>query len=242
MKKIQVFLWLAVLWIGLINHATSQSNHAQATSVVKSELKDSLKVDLSVEARGVYDFRNYYADPGFGPATIPMGNGVDNGKRSLFDISSAVLGITKELSLSEGDTIKLGVQANLNKELTLTSVYAEWQGFKIGKITTIFCDSDACDLVGGKFVQVQWQYKLIPRLNLALAVEKAPDLVIYPKEEKEDRDKQVLRSYNNIPAASARIRYEQAKKWHAQLGGFVQGPGVPQYKRQDRLLHACLGH
>jgi hypothetical protein len=219
MKQLKRLLWLAGLLVGTGtgNLAAAQNDHEQ---ISESEPSSALKVKASIEARGAYDFRNYYAAPDFGPATIPMKGDINNKKRFLFDIPSASLSIEKELPLAGEEALKLVVQANLKKELALKSVYADFKGFRIGKSTTNFCDPDACGLVGGRFVQARWQHKWQHKLNtlfgFAVAIEDTPDLVIYPKEK--DQAKKPLKPNKNIPAVSARVRYEQEKLWHVQLG------------------------
>ena len=219
MKKLQQLLWLVGLLLGTVHQVAAQDTQERIT---KEKPNDTLKVGVSVEARGAYDVRNYHAEPDFAPAAIPMKSDRDNSKSYLFDISSAALNIEKEMPLSGKETVKLVVQTKLKKELALKSVYADFKGFRIGKATTNFCDPDACGLVGGNFVQVRWQYQLTPPLSFAVAMEQAPELVIYPKEKEEDRDKQTIRAFNNIPAVNAQIRYEQEKSWHIQASGLLR--------------------
>jgi hypothetical protein len=226
-KKLQRLLWLAGLLVGSSNVAAAQHSHEQ---ISEDKPSSTLKVKASLEARGAYDFKNYYAAPDFGPATIPMVSDANNRKCFLFDIPSAVLNIEKELSVSGGDIMKIVIHTNLKKALELKSVYADVKGFRIGKATSSFCDPDACGLVGGRFLQARWQHKLNTLFGVVVAVEEAPDLVIYPKEKKEDRDKQPLRPYKNIPAVSAHVRYEQEKLWHVQLGGLLR---VLEYRNTD---------
>jgi DcaP outer membrane protein len=76
--------------------------------------------------------------------------------------------------------------------------------------------------VNGKFLQARWQQKLTPLFSYAVAIEEAPDLVIYPTVKKEDRDKQTLQLQKNIPAISAYARYEQEKLWHVQVSGLLR--------------------
>lgn len=218
-RKLQRLLWLAGLLVGSSGAVAAQHNHEQPS---KSEPSSTLKVKVSLGARGAYDFKNYHAEPDFGPATIPMVSDANNRKRFLFDIPSAVLSIEKELPVSGGDIIKIVIQTNLKRALELNGVYADFKGFRIGKATSNFCDPDACDLVGGKFLQARWQHKLNTLFGFAVAIEEAPDLMIYPKEEKAEQDKKPLRPYRNIPAVSAHVRYEQEKWWHVQLGGLLR--------------------
>ncbi len=219
----QQLLWVITgLLLGASSLATAQRAPEQTEQTVKDKPSDTLKVGVSVEVRGAYDFRNYYAVPDFGPATIPMKGDVNNSKRFLFDIPSASLSIEKELPLAGGEAVKLVVQANLKKELALKSVYADFKGFRIGKSMTNFCDPDACDLVGGRFVQARWQHQLNTSFSYAVAIEEAPDLVIYPEIKKEDRAKQNLQPHKNIPAISANVRCEQKKLWHVQVSGLVK--------------------
>jgi hypothetical protein len=235
MKQLKPLLWLAGLLVGSSNVAAAQDNHEQLS---KDKPSSTLKVKASIEARGAYDFKNYHAKPDFGPSTIPMGSDADNnGNQSLFDISSAVLGIEKELSVPDGDIIKIVLQTNLKKELGLKSVYADFNGFRVGKATSNFCDPDACDLVGGRFLQARWQHKLNTLFGFAVAIEETPDLVIYPKEKKEDLDKKPLKPTKNIPAVSAHVRYGQEKLWHLQLGGLFR---VLEYHNTDTKIDVYI--
>ncbi len=228
-KNLQQLLWLTGLLVGTSNLVAAQ-NHKQSP---EGNPSSTLKVKASVEVRGAYGFKNCYAAPDFGPATIPMQSDPNNRERFLFDIPSAVLSIEKELPLAEGEVIKLVVQTHLKKELGLKNVYADFKGFRIGQAITNFCDPDACDLVGGRFVQVRWQHPLNPFCGLTVAIEQAPDLVIYPKEKKADQDKKPLRTHKNIPALSANVRYEQGKLWHVQLGGLFR---VLEYRNTNTKL------
>ncbi|MFM2428762.1 MAG: hypothetical protein RL012_646 [Bacteroidota bacterium] len=217
-KRLQQLLWLTGLLLGGSNLAAAQSHG----KTVGDKPNDTLKVNVSVEAGGAYDFKNYHAEPGFCPASIPMESDDSNRKRFLFDIPSATLSIEKELLLSGKEDIKLVVQTNLKKELGLKSVYADFRGFRVGKTASNFSDPDACGLVAGRFLQARWKHQLNTLLRFAVAIEDTPDLVIYPEEKKEDRDKKPLRPYKNIPAASAHVRYEQEKLWHVQAGGLFR--------------------
>jgi hypothetical protein len=235
MKQLRKLLWLAGLLIGNGSHlAGAQIGHEQLS---EGEPGSTLKVKASFEARGAYDFKNYYAKPDFGPAAIPMGSDADNGNKSLFDIPSAVLSIEKELPVPGGDIIKVVIQTNLKKELTLKSVYADFKGFRIGKATSSFSDPDACGLVGGRFLQARWQHKLTTPFSFAVAIEETPDLVIYPKEKKDDRAKKPLQPTKNIPALSAHVRYEQEKLWHVQLGGLFR---VLEYHNKNTKIDVYM--
>jgi len=219
MKQLKQWLWLAGLLINTSNLVAAQNTPKQKEQQVKDNPISAFKISLSLNARGAYDLKNYDGTPDFGPATIPMTSDADNRKRALFDISSAVLSIEKKLSIPQGEIIKLVAQTNLNKALALKSVYADFRGFRVGKALTNFCDPDACDLVGGRPVQVRWEYKLHPLLSSTVAIEAVPDFVIYPEIKKEKRDKEALQPYKNIPALSANVRYEREKLWHIQVSG-----------------------
>jgi hypothetical protein len=215
----QQLLWvIAGLLLSTSSLATAQNNK----QTPKVEPDGTPKITISIEARGAYDLKNYYAEPCFGPATIPMKSDPTNRNRFLFDISSATLNIEKVLTLTEGEVVKLVMQAGLKKELALKSVYADFKGFRVGKATSNFCDPDACDLVSGRFLQARWQHKLNNVFSYAVAIEEVPDLVIYPTVKKEDRDKQNLQLQKNIPVISAYARYEQEKSWHVQVSGLLK--------------------
>mmetsp|Transcript_28506 Transcript_28506/g.66218 ORF Transcript_28506/g.66218 Transcript_28506/m.66218 type:complete len:385 (-) Transcript_28506:1345-2499(-) len=211
--------------LGLILSISTLSN-AQNSEVTPSNDNPVLKpqVDVSLEARGAYDFRNYNAASGFGPATIPMKSDANNRQRSIFDIYNATLGIKKALSLSdsEDEIITIVVKTKLKKELSLKSMYADYRRFRIGKATTNFCDPDACDLVSGGSVQVRWKQQLQPSFSYTVAMEEAPDLVIYPEIKEEDRKGEDLQPHKNLPALSANARYEQEKLWHIQTSGLLR--------------------
>jgi hypothetical protein len=213
-----------ILWgiAGLLLNTSSLTIAQNNTQTPKIKPDSTPKITLSIEARGAYDLKNYYAEPDFGPAAIPMKSDPTNRKRFLFDIPSATLRVEKELALPEGEIIKLVMQAGLKKELALKSVYADFKGFRVGKAASNFCDPGACDLVNGKFLQARWQQKLTTLFSYAVAIEEAPDLVIYPTVKKEDRDKQNLQLQKNIPAISAYARYEQEKLWHVQVSGLLR--------------------
>jgi hypothetical protein len=211
-------------WIiaGLLLSAGSPATAQNHEKTPKVEPSSTPEITISIEARGAYDLRNYYAKPDFSAATIPMKSDADNRKRFLFDIPSATLSVEKKLALTEGEVIKLVTQANLKKELALKSVYADFKGFRVGKATSNFCDPDACDLAGGRFLQARWQYELNTLFKCAVAIEEASDLVIDPTVKKEDRDKQNLRLHKNIPAVSAYARYEREGLWHVQVSGLLR--------------------
>ena len=218
MKKLQKLMWLTGLLVGSSPSVTvAQENHAPI-----SKDKPSSTLKTSIEVRGAYDLKNYYAMPDFEPATVPMTSDANNKKRFLFDIPSATLSIKQELPLLGKESMKLVVQANLQEQLALKSVYADFKGLRIGKAASNFCDPDACDLVGGTSVQVRWQHQPSTSLNYVLAIEEAPDLVIYPELEQADRDKKSLQPHKNVPAISANVRYEQEKMWHVQVSGLFR--------------------
>lgn len=222
MKQLQRFLWLTGLLLGSSTLATAQDLPEQTEQTPKDKPSSTLKINASVEVRGAYDLINFYAEPDFCPAAIPMKSDINNRKRFLFDIPSATLSVEKKLHLAGEEVIKLVAQINLKKALALKSVYADFKEFRVGKANSNFCDPDACGLVGGRFVQVRWQHKLNAFFSYAVAIEEAPDLVIYPTVKKEDRDKQDLRPQKNIPAISAHVRYEQEKLWHVQVSGLLK--------------------
>jgi hypothetical protein len=234
MKKSKQLLWLAGLLVGAGNLAAAQNDHEP---IAEEKPSSTLKVKGGVEVRGAYDLKNYYAQPGFGPATIPMKSDPKSGNRSLFDMPSAVLGIEKELHISGEEAIKIVIQTDLKKELSLKSVYADFQGFRIGKATSNFSDPSACGLVGGRFLQARWQHKINTLLGFSVALEEAPDLVIYPKEKKDDQAKKPLQPYKNIPAVSANVRYEQEKLWHVQLSGLFR---VLEYRNTKTSLDVYM--
>jgi DcaP outer membrane protein len=213
-----------LLWViaGLLLSTSSLATAQNDKQTPKVEPGSTPKITISIEARGAYDPRNYYAEPDFSPATIPMKSDPTNRKRFFFDIPSATLSVEKVFALTEGEVIKLVMQAGLKKELALKSVYADFKGFRVGKATSNFCDPDACDLVGGRFLQARWQHKLNTSFRYTVAIEEAPDLVIDPTVKKEDRDKQNLQFQKNIPAISASARYEQEKMWHVQVSGLLR--------------------
>jgi hypothetical protein len=228
MKKLQKLMWLAGLLVGSsASVATAQEDRAFISGDGPSS---TLKVGVSFEVRGAYDIRNYHAAPGFGPATIPMQSDVNNRKRSIFDITSATLNVEKELPLPGKESVKLVVQTNLRENVALRSVYADFQGLRVGKATSNFCDPDACGLVNGRFVQVRWRYQPSASFNYALAIEEAPDLVIYPEAKKADRDEKGLQPHKNVPAVSANVRYEQEESWHVQVGGLFR---VLEYRNKN---------
>ncbi|MCU0317867.1 MAG: porin [Amoebophilaceae bacterium] len=220
MEKLQKLTWLMVLLVGSsTSMAVAQSGHALMS---EDGPESMLRVGISFEARGAYDCKNYYAAPAFGPAVVPMRSDVDNKKRSLFDITNATLNVEKELPLAGGESMKLVVQADLRENVALKSVYADFKGFRVGKAVSNFCDPDACGLVGGRFVQVRWQHQPSASLNYTLAIEGAPDLVIYPEVEEADRATRGLQPHKNVPAVSANVRYEQGASWHVQVGGLFR--------------------
>ncbi len=218
MKKLQHLLWLTVFLLGSNALAVAQ-DHKQT---VKDESEGALKVNTSIEVRGAYDLRNYYGAPGFGAATISMKDNTHNRKRSLLDISSATLSIEKALALSEGNMMKLVLKASLGKQTTLGTAYAEFERLRVGKAKTNFCDPDGCGLVGGNSVQVRWRHQWNTSMSYAIAIEEAPDFVIYPEAKKDEREGKDLQPHKNIPAVSANVRYEEEKQWHAQLGGLFR--------------------
>ncbi|MHA7878045.1 MAG: hypothetical protein ACX93T_03980 [Bacteroidota bacterium] len=216
MKQLRRFLCLAAWLVGSSTIVTAQNYEPTAENAPKS----TLKIKTSVEARGAYDLKNYYAAPDFGAATIPMESDAANSKRVLFDIPDATLSIEKALMLPGEDMVKLVLQAKLKEKIALSSVYAEFKGFRVGKAATNFCDSEGCGLVSEKSVQARWQYKWPSSVTYTVAIEETPDFVIYPEiEKKEDRDKADLQPYKNIPTLSTNLRYEAKKAWHVQLGG-----------------------
>jgi hypothetical protein len=118
--------------------------------------------------------------------------------------------------------MKLVVQTNLEEKLALQSVYADFKGLRIGKATSNFCDPDVCNLLSGRYAQVRWKHQPSTFLSYVLAIEEAPDLVIYPQLKKAARDKENLQPYKNMPAVSASVKYEQEKLWHVQVSGLFR--------------------
>ncbi len=232
MKELQRLLWLAGLLVGTSNIAAAQNNYKQ---ISEDRPNSTLKVKTSIEVRAAYDFKNYYAEPAFGPAIIPMESDPNNGKRFLFDIPSAVLTIEKELPAVLGeDAIKMVIQTSLKKELALKNAYVDFKGFRIGKAASNFGDPDACGLVGGGFPQVRWQHKLNTLFGFAAAIEEAPDLVIYPAD---PANKPPLRPYKSIPAVSANVRYEREKLWHVQVSGLFR---VLEYRNTNDKVNIYM--
>jgi hypothetical protein len=213
--KQQLLRVITGLLLGTSSLAIAQNS--KPTLIVKPS--STSEITISMEARGACDLEGYHTEPGFSPATIPMQSNTTKGRWLLFDIPSAILGVEKVLALTEGESIRLVIQANLKKELALRNVYADFKGFRVGMATTNFCDPDACDLVGGRFLQARWQHKLNTLFSYAVAVEEAPGPTIYPTVKEEDRDKQNLQLQKNIPAISAYARCEQEKLWHVQVSG-----------------------
>lgn len=198
--------------------AIMQQSQEQSSA---NQPSNTLKVSISVGTSMSYDFKNYYADPGFGAATIPMKKDKGNKKRVTFRIPTAVLGIEKTLPLSGGENMKLALEAQGIKELSVRKAYADFRGFGIGKSVTNFSDPDACGLVGGRSVQVRWQCSMNELLGLTLAVEEAPDWTI-KSEKSEKKEPLPLKTHKNIPAFAARVRSGQNDLWHVQLGGLVR--------------------
>ena len=227
-------LWLTGLIVGS-NALVAAQNPKE---MPKGESNSTPKIEISFEVRGAYDFNKYYTTPGFSAATIPMKSDADNKKRFLFDIPNAKLCIEKELAFSQGEVIKLVLKTNLKEALALDSVYADYKGFRVGKVKTNFCDPDACGLAGGSFVQVRWKDKLHPLISYAVAIEKAPDFVIYPEvEKKEERDEKMLQPYNELPRLTANVRYEEENSWHVQLSGLL---GFLEYRNKKNKKDTYL--
>lgn len=232
MKRQKRLIWLTGLMIGSSTLVAAKS----AEEVPASESDSTLKVEISFEARGAYDFNKYYAKPGFSTAAIPMKKGEGKKKRFHFDIPDATLCIKKDWSLPQGEVIKLVLKTELKKELTLDSVYADYRGFRIGKAKTNFCDPDACGLAVGKAVQVRWKGKLHPLVSYAVAIEKAPDFILYPIVGKKERDNKNLQPHNEMPTLSANVRYEKEDLWHIQLSGLL---GRLEYydKKKEKAMY-----
>ncbi len=232
MNILRKFIWVLGLPVAMCGLATPQV-YAQTTESVQEETSpapeekkeekeeekeaaSNYKIKASVGVSGAYDVSNFYEekDKKFGPASVPMtsgGDNGDNGKKSVFE-HSVKLTIEKELV---GKILKLVITSDLKEG------YGEYGGLRIGKAASSF-SSGTCGLAGRKAVQVRWLYK-VDNLSYTLGIEAAPDFEIYPKEKKEeDKKKKPLAPLNNLPAAAANVKYEIKKTFHACIGGVLR--------------------
>lgn len=211
-----------ILLISTVSLATAQEQE-QKEQISKEH--DTLTVKASIDICGAYDFQNHDGQSTFSPSSIVMKD-VDHRKRVIFDIPSATLGIEKVLTLPDQlgkETIKLVVQTKLQKALTLKRLYADYKAFRVGKADSNFCDLDACGLVSGVFVQMRWQHQVRPSLRYAIAIEAAPELSVHTRNNTSNENKdEPKKTYQNSPAVSAHVRYEQKNRRHVQLSGLFR--------------------
>lgn len=235
MKKVKHWLQLAVClaYLGTGSLAASEDAPGQEEQPGKERASDIPKIGLSIDARGAYDILNHYGTAGFGTATIPMIHDIHDRKRVIFGVSSASLSVEKAINYSEGQCVKLVARINLEKQLTMGSMYADFGQFRIGQSSTNFGDPDACGLAGRSAVQVRWRSHISPLLSYVVALERAPDFVIYPEVKEADRSKKRLQPFNNIPCLSANVRYEKERVGHIQVSGLFR---LLEHHDKDTLL------
>lgn len=198
----------------------------QQTSTTTTWHKD-LKVSGTVGTQAIFDLENA-TDP-FGAGAIVMQTKL-HPKYFVMTCPSVKLKVTKELALKEltkTTSVKFTVLAKIAEKFALAHMYADYRGLRIGKTSSSFGDPDACGLINGSPVQLQWQRALSPQVNIAVAMEVTPMVNIYanPNDEggeAQETDTASSKLQPSIPTLSGHVRYNVEKRRHMQVSGLFR--------------------